>query len=265
MKNTLKVGFVQNHPKILKTEDNLKECLSLLKGKKADLWVFPELFATGYNFKSMKEVRCVAEKVPDGRTCKALKLFSRENGCVVVAGLVEKTENHYFNSAVIVHESKVRVYRKTHLFGNEKKFFRPGNTGFFVQDILGAKIGVMICFDWFFPESARTLALKGTDIIVHPANLVLPWGPEGMRLRSLENHIYTVTANRIGTERELKFIGQSQIVDPKGKIIIRARTDQCQVGLAKIDLKLARNKKVTLQNHIFFDRRPKEYSVLTQK
>lgn len=255
----LKVGFVQNCPRILRVEENLKNCLALMQGKNADLWVLPEFFVTGYNFKNRREVHRVAEEIPGGPTCKALMDFSIRNHCAVVAGLVEKSGGNYFNSAALVQRKKISIYRKTHLFGIEKKFFKKGDTGFWIEQVAGAHIGVMICFDWFFPESARTLALKGAEIILHPANLVLPWGPEGMKMRSIENRLFSVTANRIGTERGLKFIGQSQIVAPDGEILVRAVSDKCQVAVVKIYARLARNKKITNQNDIWRDRRTESY------
>jgi predicted amidohydrolase len=82
------------------------------------------------------------------------------------------------------------------------------------------KVGMMICFDWIFPESARTLALKGAQIIAHPSNLVLSYCQQAMFTRAVENRVFTITANRTGTEingdKELYFTGKSVIVDTKG-------------------------------------------------
>ena len=256
----MRVGFLQNNPKILKVRENLDAALSLIRGKEADLWVFPEFFATGYTFKSKKEVAQVAEKVPGGLTTGVLLEFTRKRGCAVVAGLVESSGTRFYNSCVLVHRGKVSVYRKTHLFGNEKKFFTPGDSGFKVQDVSGTKVGMMICFDWFFPEAARTLALKGAEIIAHPSNLVLPWGPEAMKIRSLENRVFTVTANRTGAERGLRFIGQSQVVSSKGQVLKRAGREEAAASVL-IEPALARDKKVTPLNDLFRDRRPRRYSV----
>ena len=82
----------------------------------------------------------------------------------------------------------------------ETLWFTPGDSGFQVWDIGLAKIGVMICFDWYYPESARTLALMGAEIICHPSNLVLPNSPDSMPVRCLENRVFAITSNRIGTE-----------------------------------------------------------------
>jgi Predicted amidohydrolase len=109
----------------------------------------------------------------------------------------------------------------------EKNCFEKGDLPLKVFNIGSARVGVMICFDWRFPETARTLALSGADLIAHPSNLVLPHCPQSIITRCLENRIFIVTANRVGTEKRtpnnsLNFIGQSQVVDPDGNILCRA-------------------------------------------
>src|SRR5919202_6692477 len=119
----------------------------------------------------------------------------------LVAGLAELHSERCYNSAVVLGPSGfIGTYRKTHLFFEETLLFAPGDTGFPVWQAGGAKIGVMICFDWFYPEAARTLALKGAEVLCHPSNLVLPYCPDAMVTRCLENHLFSVTANRIGSE-----------------------------------------------------------------
>ncbi len=257
----MKAGFLQNNPQFLRVRENVARALSILKNKKADLWVLPELFASGYRFKSKSEVRRAAETIPSGETARALADFALANDCAVVAGLPEKSGKKYYNSAVLTFGGKTFVYRKTHLFAEEKRFFTPGDTGFKVWEYKGVSLGIMICFDWFFPEAARTLALKGAQIIAHPSNLVLPWGPEAMKIRSLENRIFSVTANRVGTERGLTFIGNSQIAGPRGEVFVRADRSEETAETRVLDAALALNKKVTPQNHLFKDRRKKMYEL----
>jgi len=111
------------------------------------------------------------------------------------------------------------------------------------------KIGVMICFDWCFPEAARILALKDAEIICHPANLVLPYAPKAMFARSIENRVFTITANRIGVEERggerLSFIGLSQVTSPKMEVLIQAGESVEDAGVVEVDLLLARNKWIT--------------------
>jgi beta-ureidopropionase len=255
-----RIGVVQNNPRWLKAKANVASCLELMDKLEADLWVLPELFHSGYNFKTKKEAAKCAERLPGGELCSILKAWTAANRCAVVAGVAEKAGARLYNSAVFVQGPEVRTYRKTHLFGNEKKFFSPGDTGFWTADVKGVKVGVMICFDWFFPESARTLALQGAQVIAHSANLVLPWGPEGMKIRSLENRVYSATANRVGVERGLRYIGQSQVVAPNGGLLARLG-DDVRAFVVETDPWTAKDKKVHPQNDLFKDRRPKFYKL----
>ena len=126
-----------------------------------------------------------------------------------------------------------------------------------------AKIGIIICFDWIFPEAARILALKGADIICHPANLVLPYAQRAMLARSVENRVYTVTANRLGFEKRggdsFKFTGGSQVTSPSMEVLISGSTDREEARVVEVDLSKARNKSITEKNDIFKDRRPEIY------
>lgn len=184
---------------------------------------------------------------------------------VVVAGLPERDGAHCYNSAVIVAPSGfLGCYRKTHLFDEETLFFSPGDTGFQVWDVGMAKIGIMICFDWFYPESARTLALKGADIICHPSNLVLPHCPQAMVTRCLENRVFSITANRIGSEerggrKRLTYIGQSEIVSPGGAILSRAPSEEDSLCVLDIDPHQARDKSLNPYNDLLRDRRTQFY------
>lgn len=259
---TFKLGVVQNNPRFLKAKENVASCLELMDKLPADLWVLPELFASGYNFKTKAEASRCAERVPDGPLCALLRTWTAAKQTAVVAGLPEKTaRNRLYNSAVLVEAGRVRLYRKTHLFGAEKRFFAPGDTGFWVTPVRGVQVGVMICFDWFFPESCRTLALKGAQVVAHSANLVLPWGPEGMKIRSLENRVFSATANRIGVERGLRFIGQSQVVAPNGGLLARLGSEEARAFAVEIDPWTAKDKKVHPANDLFKDRRPRQYAL----
>ena len=118
----------------------------------------------------------------------------------------------------------------------------------------------MVCFDWYFPESVRSLMLKGAEVIAHPSNLVLPHCPESMKIRALENKVYTVTADRVGVERGLRFIGQSEIVDPMGRVLYRASAKSEECVVREINLGLARDKAVTPMNNLIGDMFPAAYA-----
>ena len=265
----MKAGFYQFAPVFGKKDENIKKVLSVLSDTEADFIVLPEFFATGYQFISKDEVAELSEPVPEGYTTQLLSELSRQKGIYIAAGLPERDGDIFFNSAVLIGPGGVvGVYRKTHLFFEEKLFFSPGDTGFRVWDTEIGRVGIMICFDWFFPESMRVLALMGAEIIAHPANLVLPYCPAAMPVRCLENRVHGITANRIGEEnrkegQSLRFIGQSLIASPEGGVIVKAPENEEVLLLADINPELARNKSLTALNNVFNDRRPEMYSDIT--
>lgn len=260
----MKVAVVQTDPRFGEKKKNIDQALDLMRTVSADIYVLPELFASGYNFISIEETRTLAEEFQDGETYTALKQFVVEHHCYVVYGFAEKKGTTLFNSAgMIGFDGREELYRKIHLFDREKLFFQPGDLGFNVYETPFGKIGMMICFDWYFPESTRTLALKGAQLIAHPSNLVLPNCPNSMPTRCLENRIFAATSNRIGIEDRggvrLSYIGQSQVTSMKGEILHRAAIDKAEIIVSEIDISLADNKNVTKNNHLFIDRRPQYY------
>jgi len=233
----------------------------------AELFVLPELFNTGYLFLSQKEVFELSEEVPRGKTTEALSALASRKRVFIVAGLAERDGNRLYNSAVLISPNGyIDTYRKIHLFNEEKLWFQPGNKGFRIYDLGGVKVGLMICFDWYFPESARILALRGADIVCHPANLVLPHCQDAMVTRCLENRIFIITANRTGCEerggKKLIYTGKSQITSPAGQILVRSTTEGMEVGVEKIDVLLSRNKRINNHNDLFLDRQPGHYREL---
>jgi len=256
---------MQFNPVFGDIKHNVAIVIQKLSSQKADLIVLPELFNTGYQFISKEEIAELSEEIPSGFTTQKLAELSRDKSIYIVAGLAEKHGDNFYNSAVLTGpEGFIGVYRKTHLFFEEKLWFLPGDTGFRVWETPIGNLGIMICFDWFFPESARTLALKGSDIIAHPSNLVLPYCPDAMVTRCLENRVLAVTANRTGVERrggkkELKFIGSSEIVSPKGEILCRASREDEEYMQTQINIIEARDKYLNSFNNIFSDRREKLY------
>jgi predicted amidohydrolase len=255
MVKAVHVGFIQMNPKLLRVEENVDRALRFLERNRADLMVLPELFNTGYNFSSRREVKRVAELIPTGYTSQKLLEVSRDRNMTIVAGMAERRGASLYNSAIVARRGRAFTYRKVHLFFKEKKLFKPG-----MEFKVFGDLGVMICFDWFFPESARTLMLKGAKVIAHPSNLVLPFCPHAMRTRCTENRIFAVTADRIGRERELKYIGRSEIVDTKGRILYCASSNREEVVVRRIDLREAANKRMTPVNDIIQDRRPEVYA-----
>ena len=180
-----------------------------------------------------------------------------------MAGLAERDGARLFNSAVLVRpDGTLGLYRKVHLFLDEKSLFDPGDLAFPVFAACGTVIGLMICFDWIFPEAARSLALAGARVLAHPCNLVLPWCQEAMVTRCLENGVYAVTANRVGREgragAELVFSGGSQVVAPRGERLARLGATGTGAAVARLDPE-APGPQLTPRNDVLGDRRPELY------
>jgi predicted amidohydrolase len=262
----MKVGYFQFDPAFGEVKRNLDYVSERLAQAECDLLVLPELFNTGYQFVSAEEAMALAEEVPGGPTMSRLLELARDRRMHLVAGLAERVGDRVYNAAVLVGPSGlIGIYRKTHLFFEETLWFSPGDTGFPVFDIGRARVGMMVCFDWFYPESARALALKGADLLAHPSNLVLPHCPDAMVTRCLENHVFAVTCNRIGSEerggrKKLTYIGASEVVTPAGTILRRAKPDQEELAVVEIDPLGARDKRITPYNDLLAGRRPDLYS-----
>lgn len=263
----MKLALVQTDPIFGDVQRNVAQALQWMKRDKADLYVLPELFNTGYNFVAQKEVDDLGEPAGRGFTYSALAAFAKENKTHIVYGFAEKQRRSAYNACSLVGpRGLIDTYRKTHLFGRETLFFKPGNTGFRVHRLPFGRLGMMICFDWYFPEATRTLALMGAQLIAHPSNLVLPNCPEGMKTRCLENRVFAATADRVGAEtrggRTLHYIGQSQLVSPLGKVMVRMGSSKGGIRFVNLDLKEANRKRVGDYNDLLKDRRPTFYRAL---
>lgn len=256
----MKIALIQFAPVFGDIKSNIEKLKPLLeKAKNADLLVLPELANSGYNFDSKDEAKQFSETIEDSVFINFLKNYCREYEFCVASGFCEREGNNLFNTALLIDKTGViGKYRKLHLFMNEKKIFEPGNLGLPIFTIGKVKIGMLVCFDWMFPEVWRKLALNGVDLILHPSNLVLPYAQSVIPSYSLINRIFIATANRIGTEKDLTFTGQSVITNPKGELIAKAGAEE-EILILDIDPKLARNKMITPMNDAFKDRRSDIY------
>jgi predicted amidohydrolase len=258
-------GFMQFCPSRGGVAANIAVVRDLLAGVRADLVVLPELANSGYMYAAPSDLAPFTEPGDgSGPFLSAMRELAAHIGGVIVTGLAEGGADGIYNSAAAVSANGVlQVYRKTHLYADEKLLFLPGDTGFRVFAFRGVRIGMMICFDWFFPESARTLALRGAQIIAHPANLVMPYCQTAMVTRCLENGVFAITANRFGAEElgetHLVFTGASQVLDTRGRRLLGAPADANCVAVCEVDPSLAEDKRVGQRNDLFGDRRPGMY------
>ncbi|MCS7244134.1 MAG: nitrilase-related carbon-nitrogen hydrolase [Candidatus Calescibacterium sp.] len=242
----MKLGVLQFNPVHKNVNANYKVIEEYLKGVEDCIIVLPELCTTGYLFERKEELYDLAEEIPNGNLTYILMSLAKKNNLLIVAGVAEKDDKKLYNSAVVISpDGFIGKYRKINLFYKENLIFERGErldvfqVNFLNQNIM---LGIMICFDWFFPEIARKLKLMGANIIAHPSNLVLPYCPKAMPIRALENKLYTITANRIGIEHSendtLKFIGQSVICSPKAEYLMILSEEDYGVFSVETDLKI---------------------------
>ncbi len=260
----LKVAQIQLEPLLGDCRANNSKIKSFLdQSLDADLIVLPELANSGYNFTD----RDHAFDVASGSECinyvNFLTEYAQENNVYIVSGYLEKVKDILYNSSIFVTPGgDSGNYRKIHLFMDEKSIFEPGNIGLSVFDIKDYKMGMLICFDYLFPEIWRILALKGADMVVHPSNLITDNAYKAVPAQSLINGYYVITTNRTGTEGDITFCGKSFITDKRGNVISSMNQFDEGINFTEIYPLLSRNKMITAGNHVLADRRPECYSDL---
>ena len=263
----MRVAVGQMEPKLCDRMENLTRVQHILEKANSagvDVLVLPELCNSGYVFQTINEALDSSEQIPKGPMSRLLQEWSKNNH-LAVAGICEQADDVLYNSAAVFRNGEyVLTYRKVHLFLDELDWFTPGEEEPPVIEYHDSYFGIMICFDWIFPEMTRVLALKGAQVVLHPANLVLPYCQDAMVTRSIENRVFTATANRIGTERSVSFSGRSQITDFNGNRLVQMDEESVGISSVEIDPELARNKSITKRNDIFKDRRPNLYRRITQ-
>lgn len=261
----MKIGYLQYHVAFGDFDANAARVRQLCaQAGPCDLLVLPELAFSGYDFVDAAETAQHAEPAGDGPAAALLRELASQYDTAIVAGYAERTPGGCYNACLCVQQDGTfHNYRKLHLFNREQSLFLPGDAPAPVIRLPQARIGLMICFDWFFPEHARSLALRGAEILVHPANLVLPWAQRAMFARCIENRVFAVTANRTGTEeragRSLTFTGGSQIMSPRGELLAQSNADDDAAVVIDIDPAPARDKTIAELNDLFRDRRPDMY------
>lgn len=264
----MKIGFYQFRPLFGKTKRNCQKILDALANADADLIVLPELALSGYYFKDKQESLKYAEDPKNSKNLDALANLANKKNMHLVIGFAEKEEDQCYNTAALIGPNGIEhIYRKVHLFNEEKFCFDPGDTPFIVNDVKGVKIGMMICFDWVFPEVTRVLALQGAQIICQPSNLVLKFCQQTMLARCIENKVFAITTNRYGMDKRpqgsLRFTGMSQIVAPGGELLHRAASQRDALYITEINPNDADDKMITKHNGVLSDRRPEFYSLIT--
>ncbi|MGH7687859.1 MAG: nitrilase-related carbon-nitrogen hydrolase [Candidatus Dormibacteria bacterium] len=277
MARPVRIAVAQYEPRVGDRDGNrarAERWLQEATRRRAQLVVLPELASSGYVFSSEDEAAASAEPL-DGAFVSALQAACVQSGCVVVAGLNELDGTRRHNSAVIVGpRGLLAVYRKLHLFNDEKSWFAPGDE-LVVAETPAGMVGVVICYDLRFPEATRALALAGAEIIAVPTNWVASfkrtvWDDRGYVQANYvamatagQSGVVVACADRVGVERDVRFIGASIIVGPDGwPVAGPASRGGDELLIADVDLDQNEQQRMsTPRNHLITDRRPDAYRV----
>lgn len=223
---------VQMEPIVADIATNVRTVLARVDeaiSEGANLIVLPELALSGYVFTGYDETRSSAQEVAASGVFEALAARGAEHDAIVVVGYPELDGDALYNSAAVIGgDGVIGNYRKHHLWNLENEIFTPGDQGYPVFDTHLGTIGVLVCFDIWFPEAARSLALAGADVVCLPTNWVpTPGAEEADRAMATVlsqstahvNGIPVIAADRVGVEREQPFIGQSVIASHSGVMV----------------------------------------------
>jgi agmatine deiminase len=266
------------------TADNMKKTLERIEDasrKGAQIVCLQELYRTRYFPQAEKQdVSNLAERVP-GESTRAFSALAKKNRMVIIVPIFEKGSNgKYYNSAVVIDaDGKILgVYRKVHIpndpFFYEKNYFEAGDTGYCVLQTRYARVGVLICYDQWFPEPARINALKGAQIIFYPTAIGYIKGytsSDGdwhdawktvQRAHAIANGVHVAAVNRVGEEGQLKFWGGSFVCDSFGMMLKEASQAEEETLVVKVDL--AKNKRIQEGWGFLRNRRPDTYHALAE-
>lgn len=291
MKNTYKIAVIQlnlnNTP-----ENNLKKCLQWVRdaaAKGAEVISLPELYSSHYFCQSEDTDNFAFAEPLYSISFTAFSELAKELGVVIIVPFFEKRmAGIYHNSAYIIDTdgTEAGLYRKMHIPDDphfyEKFYFTPGDLGFKSNQTNKGKIGVLICWDQWYPEAARLTALKGAEVLFYPT--AIGWHPKEkaqygenqfgawmnvMKGHAVANGVYVAAANRVGLEKYLpdtdglEFWGASFIAGPQGEILAQASHDREEILIAEVDLALQENVR---QNWPFFrDRRIDAFGDITKR
>lgn len=279
-KKKITVGLVQTrlsddvNQNMKRTIEKIREATS----KGAEIICLQELYRTKYfPTDENKDATKLAEPIP-GESTNALSKLAKDLNVIIIAPIFEVDSGKYYNTAVVIDSDGTIMgkYRKMHIphdpFFYEKNYFDVGDTGYQVFRKNNLNFGVLICYDQWFPEAARTLALQGADLIFYPSAIGYldgdplsyedwHYGWENIqRSHAIANGIHIASVNRVGEEGKVKFWGGSFVCDAFGRLIKRAGSDE-EVVVAEIDL--SQNKKIQEGWGFLRNRLPTTYGLIS--
>ncbi len=232
------------------TKKNIQNALRIIESEKpaaGTLFLFPELFTSGYLFDDEKDIHTLSEEYSSGNSIATLNEAARDYGITIVAGIAEKSANQYFNTAAIIDSNGLRhLYRKITQTKIDRQYFNRGGqlTTFEYQ---GVTFGITICFDIWFPEIIRKYTEQNIDVLLHLANFGGEQSLHIARARAIENNIHVITCNRVGAEstKEIQgtYCGKSQVISPTGEVLVSLGSEE-EVVTVELDIEAGRRKKV---------------------
>ena len=239
----------------------------------------PELFAGPYFCKTEDEALfALAQPVGESTPVLAMQKLAKQYGVAIPASFFERDGQHYYNSLAMINPDGeiMGIYRKSHIPDGpgyeEKYYFRPGNTGFKVWNLFGTRIGVGICWDQWYPETARAMALMGAEVLFYPTAIGSePYDADldtsrmwrrAMQGHAVSNCMPVVASNRIGVEDDQAFYGHSFITNEWGDLVTEYGSQETGVLTASLDLEQARKHRAGMG--FFRDRRPELYRRLAE-
>ena len=235
--------IVQTVPGPYDKEGNLRRTLAWMEEAArhgAGLLLLPEMFLTGYLVRD--RLARLTEDVPDGPAVSALREKAKALSLGLVIGMPVRNPDgdRPYNAIVMIDRdgSVPMVACKTHMFGGEEKMFTPGDS-LRAFDTTFGRMGILVCYDGEFPETARTLALDGAKLLCHCAANMTPYEdyhPVYMRARATENCAYTLYCNYVGTEKRFRYCGQSGAWHPTGRILAQAGTEEEVLLYVPVDM-----------------------------
>lgn len=271
MERQFKIALVQYQSVLGDLQKNADRAVEMVResaAKGAKIVCFPEMFNTGYNFQLIGDGFHNCGETIDGHTITRLQKVAKECACYVIAPITleKKVKGVFYNAAVVIDDEGVVLgdYSKHHLWAAERYYFHAGED-IPVFDTKYGKIGVMICYDAGFPETARILTLKGAELIFMPsAWRIQDWDMWNLNIpqRALENTLYVAGVNRFGHEDDLYMFGNSKVADWRGRIIAESKEEKEEIVYAEIDLDQL--TKARLDIHYLKDRRPDSYKSLSE-
>jgi N-carbamoylputrescine amidase len=240
--------------------------------KGARIICFQELFNTRWFPRDIDEGNRLLAEAVDGPSVSAMRTLAKEKGVALICPFFERDGDQYFNTAAVIDQGGevVGTYRKIHVpqipLWEERAYFSPGDKGFPVFDLGFVKIGVQICWDNFFPEGTRDLALQGAQIVFAPTAAAFASQQRWLKVlagNAIVNGLFIMRVNRVGSEPRQDFYGMSFCISPEGDLV--DEPTGLQEGILLVEISLDEVSRVRKEWPFLKDRRPEVYSLLAQQ